>query len=270
MNPRRGRLDHDAPRPDGHEPRPGDDRPAGARLAAALHHGSGRPGRRSVVASVILHATLLAAVLLSGGLLAEDPPEFQTLRVHIVSPAPVALGEPTPAPAEESVVPPEVLPDPVQEPPTPVEAKPPQPQPPEPKPAEAKAPPPPPEEKKEPEQQSTGTRPDPTSTGGENLNVVQDGQDFDFPWYTDNIIIQLHRYIRWDGSPDLQVTLMFAIERDGSVGSVDIQRRSGNPRFDLAAVQAVNMAARNGEFGPLPAEFANERLWVRFSFVPQR
>jgi TonB family protein len=214
---------------------------------------------------------LLAAIVLSGGLLAEDVPEFQTLRVNIVSPPPVALGEPTPAPEEEAVVPVEAEadPEPVPEPPA-VEEKPPEARPAEQKPPETSAPPPPAvEEKKEPEQ-STGARPDPESTGGDNLNVVQDGQLFDFPWYTDNIVLQLHRYFRWSGSPDREVGLMFAIERDGSVTSVDIQRRSGNPRFDLAAVQAVNMAARNEEFGPLPEDFVKERLWVRFTFVPQK
>jgi len=262
-------------RPDGWDddagPAPGDERPTGVRLAQALHHGAGRPGARSMVASVLLHAALLAGVVLSGGILAEDMPDFETMRVHIVSPPPVALGDPTPPPEVEAVIPVDLNTEPVMpDPPQPVEEKPPEPKP-DPEPARAATmPPPPPDEEKKDPAQSTGEKPDPESTGGEDLEVVQDGQEFDFPWYTDNIIIQLHRYIRWDGSPDLRVTLVFAIERDGSVTNVDIMRRSGNPRFDLAAVQAVNMAARNEEFGPLPAEFVNARLWVRFTFEPQR
>jgi TonB family protein len=95
-----------------------------------------------------------------------------------------------------------------------------------------------------------------------------DGEEFPYPDYLENLIIQLNRYFRWTGAGNLEAHVGFYVQRDGSVRGLKVQRRSGNINFDLAAVDAVEQASKRNAFGPLPEGFKRENLPVLFKFIP--
>jgi outer membrane biosynthesis protein TonB len=221
-----------------------------------------RPDRWAVLGSVIFHLALVGA-LYAGGLHRATLPEFEIYRVQLRSPAPQELAEaPEAAPVvrEPILTPPRTAVEPVPEPPRPR---------PEPPKAETPTPPVAPPEEKPPEPEPTrGRAPDPESAGGENLNVNMEGRDFPYPAYLENIITQLYRHFRWSGSPSLQAEVAFHINRDGSVGGMIVSRKSGDFNFDMEAMAAVEQVGRRGLFGPLPEGWVDDRLWVRFRFLP--
>src|SRR5690606_20254330 len=112
--------------------------------------------------------------------------------------------------------------------------------------------------------------PDPRSPGGDNLKVRQDGEEFPYQDYRDNIVRTLHNYFRWSGSPNLEAEVVFYIRRDGTPGGIRIVRKSGNFQFDLQAHEAVDRAGRAGAFGPLPDGWQEDRLWISFTFEPAK
>jgi outer membrane biosynthesis protein TonB len=235
---------------------------------ARLRRHRARPPARALIASVLLHAFVIAAFWVAGIQLSPEP-EFVQYRVTLVSPPPQEQGEPEPAPAPETPV----LVEPEPEPPAP-EPEPEQPKPEEPKPAPEPPKPqtatPPPEEKKPDPEPVKGRDPRPSSAGGENLNVRQDGEEFPYPDYLENIVRQLHRMFRWGGSANLEAEVVFYIQRDGTTGGIRLVRRSGNFQFDLQAHEAVDRAGRTGAFGPLPDGWQQDRLWVSFTFEPPK
>ena len=85
-----------------------------------------------------------------------------------------------------------------------------------------------------------------------------------------NILLQLKRYFRWDGAANLSAQVVFFIKRDGSVGGVDVLSKSGNFRFDVQAIEAVEQAGRAKAFGPLPDDWQGEKLYILNTFEPQR
>ncbi|HET9740798.1 MAG TPA: TonB C-terminal domain-containing protein [Solirubrobacteraceae bacterium] len=97
-----------------------------------------------------------------------------------------------------------------------------------------------------------------------------EGKEFPFPDYLENIILVLNRHFRWSGNPALEGEVAFYIERDGSVGDTSIQvtRKSGDFRFDLEMMSAVEQAGNRRAFGPLPDGWVSDKLWVRFKFLP--
>lgn len=218
------------------------------------------PGRGPILLSVGLHALLI--VLLLAGIADQDPlPEFVVYRVSIVSPPPAPVEEATDDPVEETAPEPEPVeslePEPETTTPRPVPEPPPV-QPEETPPEDASPPPP-------------TAEPDPRGEpGGEDLNVDLTGEEFPYPGYLENIIRQVHRYFRWSGNTRPVAGVYFMILRDGSVEDIRILRSSGNPRFDLEAMGAIEQAGRRGAFGALPAEFQGERLPVYFDFRPPR
>jgi TonB family protein len=138
-------------------------------------------------------------------------------------------------------------------------------------PARTQAPTPTPPERRPDPRPATGPDPKPTPVGGENINVVQDGRDFQYPDYLDNIVLQLTRYFRPPpGMTNLEVTLVFYILRDGSVGGIQIQHRSGRFEFDAQAMAAAEQAGRARAFGPLPDGWQRDRLHIQYTFVPPR
>ena len=237
---------------------------ANARRDAATLGGSiGRaqpgPDRRAVVGSVAFHAALLLA-LWAFTKIGPDVPEFEVYRVKLYSPPP-QVEAPTPQPVALNT-------PPIQAPrqvetiePTPVRTPTPKPQVVEPPKPEEKPPP------KEPEKVAgPGAQED--SPGGENIDVNLEGQDFPYPAYLENIILQLQRYFRWSGSPSLENQVVFFIDRSGNVGGMQVLQRSGDFNFDLQAMNAVEQAGKRGAFGPLPDGWVQDRLWVRFRFLP--
>lgn len=229
-----------------------------------------RPGRGAILASVVLHVALLAGVVVSAHATPDLPP-MRVYRVDLYSPPPQAAGEPAPAVAAPEPTPaqPEPKPEPEPEKPKPTPAPPKAVEKPKPKPAETTPKPPAtkPAEKPEPKP-ATGSRPDPNSPGGEDLNVKLEGEAFPYPAYLENIIRQVRRYFRWEGAPDLQAEIYFVIGRDGSIAGLRLLKSSGNSQFDLQALGAAEIAGKRGEFGPLPDGFQGDRLPVSFTIAP--
>lgn len=237
---------------------------------ARLRRHRARPPALALVASVLLHVAV-AGALWAAGLQLRPEPAFVQYRVTLVSPPPQEQGEPDPEPPAPTT--PVVVDEPEPEPSAPQpepKPEPPQPTPPEPKPQPpkpAEATPKPVERKPEP---TRGREPRPDSPGGENLRVQQDGEEFPYQDYLDNIVRQLHRMFRWNGPANLEAEVVFYIQRDGTVGGLRLVRRSGNFDFDLAAHEAVDRAGRTGAFGALPDGWQSDRLWISFTFEPPR
>ena len=229
---------------------------------SALHLGGSigrarrQPGGRAVLASVLFHALGVAAFWASGLHFTSDVPEFETYRIELVSPPPQVQGEPETVvptqpvitePEPEVVEVPKPEPEPVartqsavqQEIPKKVEPKP-----------------------------AAGAKPEPVEVGGEGANVRIEGQEFPYPEYLENIVLQLPRYLRWTGPENLETTVVFYITRTGGVGGLRLDDGSGNFNFDLEAMSAVEQAGRRAAFGPLPEGWQGDRLWVRFTFLP--
>ncbi|MGQ0563281.1 MAG: TonB C-terminal domain-containing protein [Gemmatimonadota bacterium] len=215
------------------------------------------PGRGAFAAAVLLH--LLPLVALVGNVFdaAEPLPQYKVYRVDIYSPPPQVEGKPEapPQPTQTIVQPAEAKTVAVEQKPAPAVKKP--------------AP---------PKNVTTGTgksavakgrNPDPKSVvGGEGLDVHMAGEEFPYPEYLENIIIQLNRYFRWTGAPNLDTRIGFEIMRDGSVSNIRVLRKSGNINFDLEAISAIEQAGKRGAFGPLPRGWVANRLPIAFSFLP--
>lgn len=106
------------------------------------------------------------------------------------------------------------------------------------------------------------------STGNAVGTVSTEGVEFPFPEYTDNIWTQVRR--RWqrpEQSLPLEAEVSFFVHRDGSVSDIRFVKRSGNFAFDLEAQGAVEEAGRMKAFGPLPARWGSDVLFIRFFFT---
>jgi outer membrane biosynthesis protein TonB len=183
-------------------------------------------------------------------------PEFQTFRVKLYSPSPQVQGPPAPAPVvTQNIVQTPIVDRPVEttRPETAIE-----------RPEQTRVE----EVKQEEAAPVAGDRPDPNSTGGEDIDVDIGDEEFPFPEYLENIVLQMGRFIRWSGDSDPEAVVAFSIARDGSVGNLRVVEKSIDWRFDLQALDAVTQAGRAGAFGPLPDGWVQDRLWVKFRFIP--
>ena len=222
------------------------------------------PGGRALGVSLLIHGIIVAPVVLFA-----RPPqamEFETYRVNLVAAPPVQTLAPEPAP-------PQVAPAPEPEPervvPTPevkVEEPPPKK---EPEPEKRR-----PDVEKPPETQPE-TRPskEPATdaeAGGDGLNIDIEGREFPYPDYLSNVIVQVHRYFRWNDETRPRGVVYFEIRADGSVRNIRMVRPSGNRRFDFAVMGAVETAGSRGAFGALPDGYAADILPVNFEVEPPR
>jgi periplasmic protein TonB len=93
--------------------------------------------------------------------------------------------------------------------------------------------------------------------------VTVNASDFPFAWY----IAAVQRKIteRWDvrAQPGRQPVAVFAIGRDGRISGLAIEKTSGNPYYDQAALRAISEAL---PFPPLPAEFPEPVLTIHLGF----
>jgi TonB family protein len=218
-----------------------------------------RPPRRFILVSIALHLFFVGAVY-AAGLRVTRLPEFEQFRVHLVSPPAQVQGPPEPVETTTPVV---TEPEPQPEPE-------PEPQRPAPEPPRTQAPRPQPVERTPEPEPARGPDPRPAPVGGENINVVQDGRDFQYPEYLEGIILQLTRYFRWSGPANLEAEVVFYILRDGSVGGIQVVRGSGNFAFNAQAMAAVEQAGRARAFGPLPGGWQRDRLHISYTFLPPR
>jgi protein TonB len=176
---------------------------------------------------------------------------------------PQELGETTydlPQPPE-----PEPEPEPVLEA-TPVNEPEPEPRV-EPPPPEAE--PAPPEPARE-QTASRGANPDPTSPGGENINLQLPGVLCPTPEYCNNIIRQIYRHFRRPRGLQAEADIFFRINRDGSISGLRLLSSTGGPAFRLAVMEAVEQAGIARAFGPLPDVYGADQLPVSFYFRPAR
>lgn len=225
-------------------------------LFAESARSQAKPGRAAIAGSVVLHGLLLSSVLVGAFKTEADPIEYRVYKVDLFSPPPQQLGEPEAPKPQPAIVRPEPPRDAVVKEKTPAAAPVPQP--------------------KKPVSTGTGKsdvakgrNPDPKSlVGGEGVDVHLDGEDFPYPEYLNNIILQLNRYFRWNGAANLESKIGFEIMRDGSVRRIRVLKKSGNINFDLEAVSAIEQAGKRGAFGPLPKGWVDDRLPVAFSFLP--
>ena len=215
-------------------------------------------------AAVLLHATAIAAlVMLKSGPSMTLPPIY---KVNIVAapPGPSAIGVVSPkVEAPEAPVPPraeKLAPAPT------VPSKP--------KPTTTKAAPK--EVTPTPVVPAPRTQPAAPAAGGgatggkgtDVANVRTEGIDFPFPGYLNNIVRQIK--VRFNPPPGSQrAEVMFILHRDGSVSNLRFLTRSGSYEFDLEAQGAVEAAAANKAFGPLPDGFPEDALPIVFSFDPR-
>lgn len=225
--------------------------------ANVLRRRHGRPGRGPLLGSLLLHGALLLGVLIAAAEATPDLPEFVQYRVRLVSPPPTEKGPPEPVTETTApvVVPPQPVPQPVPQPQQPARTQAPLPEKVETKPQETKP--------------AQGEKPKPGPVGGEDIDIAMEGQEFPFPDYLNRIVLELYRYFRWNGASNLSTEVVFYIRRDGSVGGIDVVRGSGNFRFDLQAIEAVEQAGRAKAFGPLPEDWQGDRLFIRNTFAPR-
>ncbi|MGH7466885.1 MAG: TonB C-terminal domain-containing protein [Longimicrobiales bacterium] len=234
--------------------------PAGLSLARVLLRSrqTTRPPRAALVGSIVVHLVLAATAVASTQIVPPEPPmsQFKAYRVELYSPPPQVEGPP----------------EPPKETPKPAIVK--QPRPPEPRArVAAKKPAPKAAETKTStgnnrREQVKGRNARPGPVGGENLNVLQEGEEFPYPGYLENVITQINRYFRWTGAGNLEAEIGFYIRKDGTVSGLRVFSRSANFNFDIAAMAAVEHAGKSKTFGALPSEFPRDSLGVLFRFIP--
>jgi len=108
------------------------------------------------------------------------------------------------------------------------------------------------------------------STGSDVANVNTPGVAFPFPEYLRNLVNEIYkRWQRPGGPQSLQTQVTFLISRDGTVREIELASRSRSISFDLSARGAVEKAAIDRAFGPLPEGFPSDVLMISLWFKPQ-
>ena len=106
----------------------------------------------------------------------------------------------------------------------------------------------------------------PVGTGG-NVGIGGarfDQPDFNYSYYVERMLVTIG--INWfkpAQSVPLSPVVRFRIERDGTISDPEIERSSGLPFVDRAALRAV---LASSPLPPLPAEFAGDHLGVHLIF----
>ena len=215
----------------------------------------------AVVASVVLHAGIVAAFLAMPAAPSMSAPDYYSVDLVAAAPSPApaagAVAPATPVPEVEKPVPPRPKTDDVA--PVPTKAAP--------RRADRRATPNVSDKRvprNTPAQAAGGGQTGGTGTDVANIKI--EGIQFPFPGYLDNIVRQIALRFRPPPGPSLKAEVMFLIRRDGTVHGFRFIRRSGSFTFDLEAQGAVESAAT--AFGPLPAGFQDDVLPVMFSFDP--
>lgn len=219
----------------------------------------GRPRLRGgLIAALVLHLGLAAAVVVVPELGGEEPEPMEFVKVRVVPAA--ALGSTRPEPPKPE--PPE--PEPEPEPPPPEPEPEPKPEPPEPEPTPApretrpapREPEPPP-----PPRQREGS-PQGSALGTSRAAVAGvDNPAFTYDYYLDRMLALIEaRWQRPRTDRRTEALVRFRIGRGGRVTELELLETSGDDAFDLAALRAVEAAA---PFPPLPASYRSDSLGIR-------
>ncbi|MEX2145427.1 MAG: energy transducer TonB [Candidatus Rokuibacteriota bacterium] len=102
-------------------------------------------------------------------------------------------------------------------------------------------------------------------SGAVTLNV----SDFPFAWYTRVIVNKVTDGWAARALEGRQPVAVFEIGRDGQVSKLSIEKSSGNPYYDQAALRAITSA---NPFPPLPPDFKEPvlRVHMGFNFASER
>jgi protein TonB len=202
------------------------------------------------MASALLHGVLIALFVLARTSAPPPAPPTMMIEMFAAAPGPRAVGATQPDP----------VPIPKKQPPKPEVAKT------KPKPAPKVAPAV--EAPKTLPKVETKAGGGPTGGKGADVANIQTlGIEFDYPYYTTNIVRQLIlRFGQMNGQ--LKAEVRFVINKDGSVTGIHLQTSSGSYAFDNRALAAVEAAGNARDFGPLPPGFHDDILPVSFWFQP--
>ena len=211
-------------------------------VISALH----RPARFVVPRAVAVR--LIQAGTLAGGAPAEVP-EKAPEKPKILKPAPAE--EPPPPPSSKA----KLLPAKEKE----EKKKPSVPGPP----SKTSSPSPP---SAAPAQASERTGTGPVGTGG-NVGVggaTFDQPDFNYSYYVERMLVTIGmNWFKPAESVPISPMIRFRIERDGTIGDPQVERSSGLPFVDRAALRAV---IASSPLPPLPQEFGGRYLGVHLIF----
>jgi protein TonB len=229
--------------------------------------------RGALVASALLHASFVAAIVMARPGTAPVAPPMYRVNLVAAPPGPRQIGVVRP-PAQPAPEPP----TPATPPPRRAESRPTDmPAPAKPRPRQREAPaaatPTPEATTKTKQEQAPPAGGGPSGGKGADVaNVRTEGIEFPFPEYLSNVVRQIAlRFKPAARYGALRAEVFFIIRRDGTVdmSSFRFLTRSGAMAFDLEAQGAVEAAATSGAFRPLPSGYGNDFLPVIFSFDPQ-
>lgn len=94
--------------------------------------------------------------------------------------------------------------------------------------------------------------------------LTLDVSDFPYAWYLSRVQAKISE--RWEGRAlqGHQPIAFFEIARNGQVGKITIEKTSGNPYYDQAALRAITEAS---PFPPLPDDYTAQVLRVHLGFA---
>ena len=101
-----------------------------------------------------------------------------------------------------------------------------------------------------------------SSGGGFAGGVQLDVTDFCCPEYVNLMLVQIRETWHKDQGRRGHTQVRFTIARDGSISGAAVERRSGFPPLDEAALRAVQLA----RLPRLPSQFPGQTLTVRLTF----
>jgi len=91
-----------------------------------------------------------------------------------------------------------------------------------------------------------------------------DQPDFNYSWYVERMLVTIGtNWFKPALSSPASPVIRFRIQRDGTISEADIERSSGLPFVDRAALRAV---LASSPLPPLPSEFGGDHLGVHLIF----
>ncbi|MBW7996759.1 MAG: TonB C-terminal domain-containing protein [Candidatus Glassbacteria bacterium] len=132
--------------------------------------------------------------------------------------------------------------------------------------------PPPPEQKKklkpkqkeaQPKAQQTERRVIQQKRPDQNLSGMRSDEQFEFLWYLRLVKDKIERNWRNPYSGEALGTIYFCIQRNGQVTDARVEKSSGEPAFDRAALRAV---INSSSFPQLPPDYKESRLTLHIEF----
>lgn len=238
--------------------------------------------RNWILLSAALHLSAAAAFVVWKGI--ESPERPPVYRVELIGAAGLkrqagivaeqpAVTEPTPTPAKAPAAA-ERPPETVKAPPPKKTAEKPVPKPLMATPNVAKAKP---AAAKEPVKTATKSAAAPVAGSGDLkargtdvTTIVQDGIDFPYPGYLQNIMRRIQEEFGLKPGSTLTAEFSFFIRRDGSVSEIKLLKSSGRTAFDLDARGAIEAVGNARGFNALPAGYSDDVLPVYYTFAPEK